>query len=103
MTDRKITRIVRMEFRQEAVEDFLAMFSSTSPMIRNFPGCCALELHRDEELSHVYYTYSTWNSKEDLQTYRQSDLFRETWSLTKSWFGGPPQAYSLVLHSRINS
>ena len=42
-----ITRIVRMEFDSDKVEDFLRMFNATKSQIRHFPGVLHLELHRD--------------------------------------------------------
>ena len=91
-----IVRIVRMEFAPEKVEAFLAMFNATKSRIRHFPGVLHLELHRDLELPHVFYTYSHWEDAAALEAYRVSDLFQSVWAETKSYFGGRPQAFSLV-------
>lgn len=90
-----ITRIVRMEFKPEHTDAFLAHFNSIKTLIRNFPGVQHLELHRDAGLPHVFYTYSVWDGEEDLETYRHSELFKTTWAQAKTWFGGKPQAFSL--------
>lgn len=90
-----IVRIVRMEFKPDKTEAFLRMFKNTYPLIRNFEGCTFLELYRDSENPNCYYTVSKWVSEEKLEMYRLSNLFKETWAVTKTFFGGPPLAYSL--------
>jgi len=90
-----ITRIVRMEFRPEHVDDFLAQFDTVKNLIRVFPGVRHLELHRDADQSNVFYTYSKWDGEEDLEIYRQSELFKGAWSQVKVWFDAKPQAFSL--------
>ncbi len=93
---RMITRIVRMEFDSEKVEQFLALFNATKSQIRHFPGVQHLELHRDAQNSNVFYTYSHWDNAESLEAYRTSALFESVWSRTKILFAGRPQAFSLV-------
>jgi len=91
-----IIRIVRMEFQPVHVDDFLAHFSTIKPLIRSFPGVQHVELHRDANHPNVFYTYSKWNGVNDLETYRQSDLFKGAWSQAKTWFAAKPLAYSLL-------
>lgn len=91
-----LTRIVRMDFEPENVNDFLELFDSVKEKIAGFPGCTHLELCRDAGVEHVYYTFSKWETENDLEKYRQSELFEDTWAKTKRLFGGKPQAYSLV-------
>ena len=90
-----LIRIVRMDFVPEKVDDFLALFGTVERKIANFPGCNHLELCKDAKLDHVYYTLSKWASEDDLENYRQSELFATTWAKTKVLFGGKPHAYSL--------
>ena len=90
-----ITRIVRMEFRPEHVDDFRAQFDTVKHSIRAFPGVRHLELHRDAGQSNVFYTYSKWDGEEDLENYRKSELFKGAWSEVKVWFSAKPQAFSL--------
>ena len=91
-----ITRIVRMEFEPAHVDDFLVHFSTVKPLIRNFPGVRHVELRGDADHSNVFYTYSEWDGLSDLETYRQSDLFKGAWAQAKTWFAGKPQAFSLL-------
>ena len=91
-----IIRIVRMEFQPVHVDDFLAHFSTIKPLIRSFPGVQHVELHRDASQSNVFYTFSKWDGDDDLEAYRQSDLFKGAWSQAKKWFAGKPQAFSLL-------
>jgi len=90
-----ITRIVRMEFKPEHVENFRLQFDSVRDKIRNYPGVRHLELHRDTSQPNVFYTYSKWDDEQALETYRQSELFEYAWGVVKPWFDGKPQAFSL--------
>jgi len=83
-----------MTFRPDAVPEFLAMFTETSPRIRGFAGCEHLELWEDLRFANVLSTYSVWEGAEALEAYRQSELFRTTWARTKRWFAAPPVAHS---------
>jgi quinol monooxygenase YgiN len=85
-----------MEFQPAHVDDFLTHFDSIRSLIRNFPGVRHLELRRDANHSNVFYTYSKWNGLDDLEAYRQSDLFKGAWAQAKTWFAEKPQAFSLL-------
>ncbi|MEM1042687.1 MAG: antibiotic biosynthesis monooxygenase [Bacteroidota bacterium] len=89
-----LIRTVRMTFRPDAVEDFLAMFDGVAPQIRAVRGCRYLELWRDARFPNILTTYSHWESADALDAYRQSDLFRSTWATTKQWFAAPTVAHS---------
>jgi len=91
-----IIRIVRMEFQPAHVDDFLAHFSTIKPLIRSFPGVQHVELHRAADYPSVFYTYSKWDGVSELETYRQSDLFKGAWNQARKWFSAKPQAYSLL-------
>lgn len=90
-----LIRIVRMDFEPEKVADFLDLFETVKKKIATFHGCNHLELCKDAKLDHVYYTFSKWESEDDLEKYRHSELFEDTWAKTKVLFGGKPLAYSL--------
>ena len=89
-----LTRIVRMVFTPEYVPNFLALFELNSSKIRSFVGCEKLALWVDEKHENIFYTYSHWVSKEHLDTYRKSDLFKSVWKETKKGFADRPQAWS---------
>ncbi|MEP1094434.1 MAG: antibiotic biosynthesis monooxygenase family protein [Cyclobacteriaceae bacterium] len=91
-----LKRIVRMEFDAEKAENFLALFEGVKEKIAAREGCTHLELCRDATQDNVYYTLSHWEREEDLESYRNSILFKETWARTKVLFGGKPQAFSLM-------
>ncbi len=90
-----LIRIVRMDFDPQKVDDFLTLFETVKGKISTFPGCTYLELCKDAKLDHVYYTFSKWESEDNLEAYRHSELFTDTWAKTKILFGGKPLAYSL--------
>lgn len=92
-----ITRIVKMTFIPEKVDDFLKVFHESSSFIRSYPGCIQMQLLNDIHQPNVYYTYSHWESEEHLNHYRNSTLFREIWSKTKINFSAKAEATSLTL------
>lgn len=91
-----IIRIVRMTFQPEEVTAFQQLFDQTKHLIRHFDGCERLELLRDVNQPHVFFTYSWWQSEDYLNKYRYSDLFKNVWSQTKVKFAEKPQAWSLT-------
>src|SRR5689334_18832526 len=90
-----IVRVVKMEFQEEKVAEFLALFEGRKERIRHFQGCRHLELWRQAGTTNVYFTYSHWNAETDLNHYRFSEFFKETWQLTKALFSAKPQAWSV--------
>ena len=88
-------RIVKMSFKEGTIEEFLKNFHQNKESIRNFKGCQFLELYQDKNDATVFFTYSYWNSEQDLQNYRNSDLFKTVWSITKLLFRDKPEAWSV--------
>ena len=70
------TRIVKMEFQEDKVAQFLANFETVKHKIRTFKGCMHLELWRDKTQPTIFFTYSKWEKESDLETYRNSELFK---------------------------
>jgi heme oxygenase (mycobilin-producing) len=91
-----ITRIVRMNFTEAGVEEFLQIFDEHKVAIRNFPGCTHLRLMKDELDPLCFTTVSEWNSPDDLEHYRKSELFGKVWGRVKTLFSVRTHAFSLV-------
>ncbi len=92
-----ITRIVKMTFIPEKVEDFLKVFNESKDYIRSYPGCIQMQLLKDIQQNNIYYTYSHWESEEALNHYRNSSRFREIWMKTKVNFQEKAEATSLIV------
>lgn len=84
-----------MSFYPEKVEAFLENFHKNKEHIRNFKGNTFLELYQDKNNKSVFFTYSIWENEEDLENYRNSELFNEVWTFTKALFNDKPQAWSV--------
>ena len=97
-----IIRIVQMEFEEELVPSFLEIFAASRDRIRSFPGCTHLQLLQGESDSCVFFTYSHWEKEDDLDRYRNSDLFRGVWRNTRKLFRAPPRAWSLTDQTQVN-
>ena len=89
-----LIRTVRMTFRAEEVDNFLALFEASKNKIRKFEGCQHLELLKDYNQSNIFSTYSIWESEAALNDYRNSALFAEVWRETKAKFEAKPIAFS---------
>lgn len=91
-----IKRIVKMTFRPEAVHTFIEeVFEPSKTAIRAFPGCRHMELLRYLKEPNVLFTLSYWDAESDLDNYRQSELFRNTWVKTKALFADRAEAWSV--------
>ena len=93
-------RIVKMHFREEELDDFLAMFQARKERIAGFPGCHGVKLLQDINDPTTVFTYSIWDGPEELEAYRHSELFADTWRLTKQRFRDKPAAWSVDEVSR---
>ncbi len=96
-----INRIVRMSFQPDKVDDFLSVFNASKIFIASFEGCRSLKLLQDANKSNVYFTYSIWESADNLEAYRKSKLFENTWAQTKILFNDKPQAWSTKIADRV--
>ena len=84
-----------MEFKEEEIPAFLTNFESVRQNISNFPGCQHLKLLQDKNDTTIYFTYSKWDTESDLETYRNSALFKEIWATTKPKFRSKAAAWSV--------
>ena len=84
-----------MVFQPDKVDPFTAFSKEISPGISQFEGCQGVEVLQDIHLPTTFFTYSIWNSQEHLQTYRQSDFFKNNWSTVKPWFAEKADAWSV--------
>lgn len=90
-----ITRIVKMKFQEEHISEFKKFSKEIEDVIKAQEGCLALEILQDISDKSTFFTYSKWNSENDLNKYRNSDFFKNIWPKTKLWFSGKPNAWSV--------
>lgn len=88
-------RIVKMSFYKENIPAFLANFELMKTKIRNAKGNRFLELYQDKHNPCIFFTYSYWETEDDLENYRRSELFYDVWTFTKQLFNDKPEAWSL--------
>ena len=90
-----LVRIVKLSFHQEHIPAFLDNFELFKNQIRNSTGNRLLELYQDKNNPSIFFTYSYWESEDDLENYRKSALFNEVWDFTKKLFNDKPEAWSV--------
>ena len=97
-----LIRIVKMRFQEDKIEAFLTNFEEVKFNIRNFEGNRFLELYQDKNDNRIFFTYSYWENEEALERYRNSTLFNEVWSYTKTLFSDKPEAWSVDKIATLN-
>lgn len=90
-----ITRLVKMTFKEAHINDFLHYFPDIVDRIRSREGCQHVELMHDIKDQRIFFTYSKWDSEENLNAYRNSELFGQVWPKVKKWFDEKPEAWSV--------
>lgn len=90
-----VTRIVKLEFQEAHIQDFLNYFDTISHVVNTFPGCLGMKLYQELDQPNIVMTYSHWRSTEDLEKYRNSEAFGKIWPTIKPWFGGRPEAWTV--------
>ena len=92
-----IKRIVKMEFKEDKVNNFISLIEKNRKKIASSNGCISLEILQDINDKNVFFTYSCWNKEENLNNYRKSALFNQVWSETKTYFNNKPLAWSVSI------
>jgi heme-degrading monooxygenase HmoA len=93
-----MVRIVQLTFKKEHFQDFLEHFETVKEDINKFPGCKGMKLLKVPDKLGIVFTYSEWDSEEDLNNYRNSALFGGIWPKVKKWFDDQPRAWSTEIH-----
>jgi heme-degrading monooxygenase HmoA len=77
-------RIVKLSFTKN-IPLFLENFESIKERIRCAPGNRLLELYQDKENKSIFFTYSYWDTEEDLENYRNSEFSMKFGLLRKNY------------------
>lgn len=89
-----ITRIVKMTFHPEKIDEFVAIYRKYRTFIKNAEGCTHVELLQDQHKKNTFFTYSHWENESFLEKYKNSTIFGEVWPQTKALFSEKPKAWS---------
>ena len=89
-----IIRIVKLSFHTEFISDFKTIFEENKQKIISQKGCSRLEMLKDIKDVNIIFTYSCWDSEDDLNNYRNSEVFKDVWSKSKILFNKKPEAWS---------
>lgn len=89
-----LTRLVRMRFQPDEVEQFLQLYAANHATIKNQPGCLSVQLLREAHDPAAFATWSIWQDAAALEAYRASAFFRAFWPQVKALFRQPAEAVS---------
>ncbi|MFT6815405.1 MAG: heme-degrading monooxygenase HmoA [Sphingobacteriales bacterium] len=90
-----IKRVVKLEIKDSSRAEFEGIVAKYKPFIEKSKGCSKLDILQDVNNPTIYFTYSYWNTEEDLDEYRHGSLFKEVWALFKPHFNAKAEAWSL--------
>lgn len=90
-----LTRIVKLTFQEDKIDDFLRFFDTINTRVSTFENCYGMRLLQDLNHPNIVFTYSNWKNEEALNNYRDSELFQGVWSTIKPWFGARAEAWSV--------
>ncbi len=89
-----VSRLVELQLKAENIDKAKILLSDIAPQVKAMPGCSHLEILMDlHDRCHIT-TYSHWDSEADLDTYRQTDTFKNFWAEVKPMFAKPAKAWS---------
>ena len=92
-----IKRVVRLTVKDAAAKEaFQEIYRSRNPYKNGVKGCQDVKVMKDVNEDNVYYTVSLWDRNEDLEAYRQSDYFAETWPMVKAQLSKRAEAFSMT-------
>ncbi len=89
-----LARLVRMRFKPEHVETFLALYAEARPRIQAQPGCLGVQLARETRDPAAFATWSLWEDAAALERYRASEFFTTFWPRVRALFRESPEAVS---------
>ncbi len=90
-----VTRIVKLSIKPKYKKEFIALFLNYKNKITLSKGCKSVELLQEENAGDIFFTYSIWDSNQDLENYRNSKLFAEIWPTVKRLFNAKAQAWTV--------
>lgn len=90
-----LTRIVKLTFQEDKIDDFLRFFNTINTRVSTFENCYGMRLLQDLNHPNIVFTYSNWKNEDALNNYRDSELFQGVWSTIKPWFGAKAEAWSV--------
>ncbi len=92
-----IYRIVKLHFQKEKVTSFLELFNDVVTKVNKQPGCIEMFMTQDMHNPAIFITHSKWETEDDLNKYRNSELFQVIWPTIKPWFEQKAEAWSMQL------
>jgi len=90
-----ITRLVKLSLKADKASEFEKLFYQTQALIEGFEGCHTTNLFKISGSASQYFTISYWNTEQDLENYRMSNLFKNVWSQVKPLFAENAEAWTL--------
>jgi heme-degrading monooxygenase HmoA len=90
-----ITRLVKLTLQPDKAAEFEHLFYQSQPLIEKFEGCQKTDLFKVSGSNAGYFTISYWHSEQELENYRNSELFKEVWSKVKPLFSKKADAWTL--------
>ena len=89
------------------IEEKSAKFREHSKTIVNkiskSKGCHKVEILQDINDRNIFFSYSHWSSEEDLNNYRNSEMFKNIWGELRKMFAKKTQAWSTEIITKSDT
>ena len=90
-----ITRIVKMVIKPEEVSSFVKHREKFTNKIRSFKGCVSHDFLKDKNVNNTFFSYSTWDSEQSIDTFRHSELFQSLKEINNRYYLKAEQAWTV--------
>ena len=87
-----ITRFVKLNFTPAYCKQFEINFPEVKLKVEANKGCKEVKLFKAANC--VYFTVSKWETEDDLNAYRNTDFFKQTWAIFKANFSAKAEAWT---------
>ncbi len=84
-----------MTLKEAHVDSFKKRIPIISIEVRRVSGCMHNDIFRDKNKDNVFYSYTIWNSEEDIEKYLNSQYYKEIWNDLWDYFKIEPQAWKI--------
>lgn len=88
-----ITRILKLNLKQERISDFILYAESILPKVLQMPGCKNIDLLQDKNDESTWFIYTIWESEASLNKYRKSEINIGLIRKLKEWLAKDFQAW----------
>ena len=90
-----IIRVVKIPIKDASINSFIKRIPIISNEVRRVSGCIHNDIFRDKMKENIFYSYTIWNSDEDIEKYLGSQYYKDIWGDLWDYFEGTPKSWKI--------